>query len=1484
MEALNGGNLPIGSALFSLRNSDGILVSEAGISAVEPIRSGSIFVDQAGNSTGLALANPMLSDIQIRFTLRNAAGDAIGQETLGLGARQHFANFVGELFPMTPPNFLGSLTFDVLTPNGEVAAVSIRQGVSAQGDPLFATLPVASLEQNVAPSGAGATELVLPHLGAGGIPGSTTSLSSQILLFNLVGAEVRGQIRLVGGNGLPLVADLDGISGSTFDYVIPPDGVLRSTLTSAGPIVQGYAIVSRTQGPLLPAATAVFRFETPEGLISEAGVSAIRATTRARVLVDFVGTQTGVAVARAGLPAGEVIFELFDQNGFSLATETEDLAAGGYLPIFVSELFPGEIHASFTGILEIRSSSPLVPITLKLTLNEREDPILTTLPIADLTLPLFSNTRILPQIGFGSGLSTRLIFLWPETLSGGQFRLTFTNSDSSPMVLPITGTENSQFDFSFNRGGARQVRPNNRSTPVQLLLNFGMPGQAEIPVIQGDTSVVRTLIVDSDGAFRDDFDPSFASLDPSVATIDAFGEIQGIQAGFSSLTVSLASIVNSATIQVTDVTSGPPGITAEGVVEDSSGLLFLTSPSTHRVLTLESLDQQPEEYAGVDSVPGHLDSQRATALFDTPTFPSLDRAANLLYVSDSANRRIRRVDPGADGEVSTLAGTGASGNQDGVAVQATFSDPQGVALDNRGGLWIVDRGNHTIRRLDLLTGIVSTVAGSPGSPGFQDGDGAAARFSMPTGIAFESESIAQQLQRQQDATPPPPTTVIVADTGNGALRRVGLDGSVETLTFPAAAVPQGFDFSPFFEPTGVGIDAFGTIYVSAILPNTSIVQIHAPKLLVNPRGISITQAGKLVIADGDSTVRAIRFGAPQIATISPTTLDRQGGQEVEIRGQNFSSEAVVVVGGRGARNLEIVDSTRIFINTPPLSGDDLRVTVQTRGGTAQSPFTIAVPPREDLAPGTIVTVAGGGSFAGDGGPASQALTNRPVGMTFDQHGNLFLAEALHNRIRRIDAQTGIIRTVAGQGVPTPFLDNVPALEATLNLPTHTAVTPEGDLLIADSGNHRIRKLDSSSGALFTIAGTGIGPGISGDGGPATQAQLSTPFGVAVDSTGAVYIADTGNNLVRRIDPVTQIIETVTGLQGPTGVDKGRNTLSIPISVSVDSNDRVLIADRGNHRIVRFSDLGFEVIAGTGISGFSGDGGLPLQASFASPSAVLADFDGNIHILDTANNRLRVIDSKTGLVSTVAGGTCCNLEDGIDPRQANLFSPFGLAADGAGNILISDFQNNLVRRIDAKTGLIGSVLGRGSNGDGSSALGAVMFLPSDVNFDPITLNLIIADREGFRVRELDAKGLIHTLAGNGKTFTFDGAGGTVIGDGLPAVDAAVAPTGIVKTDSGFLLIADSASGRIRGVDREGIINSVLVGLTGFVSMDIDSFENLIVSVSGFNVIVGLTPQGMVLPLAGDSNGGKPRFQRRRWPSWASSPQSGRRRWHRHRSRR
>ena len=335
--------------------------------------------------------------------------------------------------------------------------------------------------------------------------------------------------------------------------------------------------------------------------------------------------------------------------------------------------------------------------------------------------------------------------------------------------------------------------------------------------------------------------------------------------------------------------------------------------------------------------------------------------------------------------------------------------------------------------------------------------------------------------------------------------------------------------------------------------------------------------------------------------------------------------------------------------------------------------------------------------------------------------------------------------------------------------------------------------------------------------------------------------------------MTQIIETVTGLQGPTGVDKGRNTLSIPISVSVDSNDRVLIADRGNHRIVRFSYLGFEVIAGTGISGFSGDGGLPLQASFASPSAVLADFDGNIHILDTANNRLRVIDSKTGLVSTVAGGTCCNLEDGIDPRQANLFSPFGLAADGAGNILISDFQNNLVRRIDAKTGLIGSVLGRGSNGDGSSALGAVMFLPSDVNFDPITLNLIIADREGFRVRELDAKGLIHTLAGNGKTFTFDGAGGTVIGDGLPAVDAAVAPTGIVKTDSGFLLIADSASGRIRGVDREGIINSVLVGLTGFVSMDIDSFENLIVSVSGFNVIVGLTPQGMVLPLAGDSNG-------------------------------
>ena len=1100
---------------------------------------------------------------------------------------------------------------------------------------------------------------------------------------------------------------------------------------------------------------------------------------------------------------------------------------------------------------------------MKLTLNERADPILTTLPVADLTLPLFNDTRILPQVGFGFGLSTRLIFLWPDRSMGGEFRLTFTNSDSTPMVLPVTGTEDSQFDFSFNRGGFRQVRPNNRATPVQLLLNFEMPSQEEIPVIQGESSIVRTLVVDSDGAFRDDYDPTFQSLDPSVAAVSPFGEIQGIEAGFSSLTVSLQFILTFGTVQVIDLESGPAGIAIEGVVEDSSGVLFLTSPSRHYILTLESLDQEPQEYAGVDSTPGHLDSQRATALFDTPTFPSLDAASNLLYIADSANRRIRRIDPGNDGQVITLAGTGVAGSQDGAAAQATFVDPQGIALDNLGGLWIVDRGSHTIRRLDLNAGIVSTLAGSAGLTGFQDGSGAAARFSMPTGIAFESESTAQKLQRQQDGSPPPPTTVIVADSGNGALRRVGLDGSVETLLFDAGPAPQGETESRLFEPTGVGIDAFGTIFVSeptegrvrAILPDRSIVQIHTANLLVNPSGISITQAGRLVIADRDSTLRQIRFGGPRIQSSSPGTLAREGGQELGLTGQNFSSESVVLVGGQLGQNLEIVDSTRITLLTPALSGKNLLITVQTRGGTAQIPFTIAVPPVEELPPGTIVTVAGGPSFAGDGGPAEQALTNRPLGLTFDKHGNIFVAEALHNRIRQIDAQTGIIRTVAGQGIPTPFIDNVPGLEATLNLPSNTAMTPEGDLLIADTLNHRIRKLDTSSETLFTIAGTSTGPGILGDGGLATRAQLNLPFGVAVDSIGAVYIADTGNNSVRRIDPVTQIIETVSGQPPILAAGQGTNTLRLPFSLSVDSHDRVLIADSGNHRIVRLSDERFQVIAGNGQSGFSGDGSPALQASFANPSAVLADPDGDIHILDTGNNRLRVLDSETGLVSTIAGGSCCNLDDGIDPREANLFSPFGLARDGAGNVLISDFQNNLIRRIDAKTGLLGSVLGRGSNGDLNPARGAVMFRPFDLDIDPETANLIISDREGFQVREVDSKGVIHTVAGNGKSFIFDEQGAAVIGDGLPAMEAAVGPAGITKTIGGFLLIADFASGRIRVVDPEGTIGSLLVGLTGHVSIDIDSIGNVILSESVFNriFVFNARSQPPIQLLAGDLSG-------------------------------
>ena len=344
---------------------------------------------------------------------------------------------------------------------------------------------------------------------------------------------------------------------------------------------------------------------------------------------------------------------------------------------------------------------------------------------------------------------------------------------------------------------------------------------------------------------------------------------------------------------------------------------------------------------------------------------------------------------------------------------------------------------------------------------------------------------------------------------------------------------------------------------------------------------------------------------------------------------------------------------------------------------------LAVAPAAVAAPGDINTVAGTGSegFSGDGGPASSAELSYPYGVTLDASGNLYFADLGNNRVRKVDG-TGTITTVAGAGSYGFSGDGGPATSAELAQPTGVAVDSSGDLYIADNSNNRVRKVDSS-GTITTVVGGGIS-GL-GDGGPATAAQLNQPVGVAVDGSENLYIADAGNSRVRKVDG-SGTITTVAGTGGfGFSGDGGPATaaqLNSPYGVALDGSGNLYIGDTGNQRVRRVNGSGtISTVAGTGTQGFSGDGGPATAAQLRDPVGVALDGSGNLYIADSANSRVRKVDG-TGTISTVAGtGGFGFSGDGGPATAAQLNSTYGVALDSSGNLNIGDANNNRVRKVE-----------------------------------------------------------------------------------------------------------------------------------------------------------------------------------------------------------
>ena len=346
---------------------------------------------------------------------------------------------------------------------------------------------------------------------------------------------------------------------------------------------------------------------------------------------------------------------------------------------------------------------------------------------------------------------------------------------------------------------------------------------------------------------------------------------------------------------------------------------------------------------------------------------------------------------------------------------------------------------------------------------------------------------------------------------------------------------------------------------------------------------------------------------------------------------------------------------------------------------------------------------GGGTFDGDGGLATEARLNNPRGVAIDRAGNLYIADSSNDRIRRVDHQTGMITTIVGSGERGFSGDGGLATSAALYFPHGLAVDETGNLYFADAGSHRVRRVDARTGTISTVAGTGRTE-FSGDGGPATAAGLYSPRGIALDKAGNLYIADSHHGCVRRLDH-EGLLTTVAG-SNPRLPRRGMAAqyLLNPVGLAVGPDAQIYWADPPLNRVKK-ADLSqtdpktkngwITIVAGNATMGFSGDGSLAREAELAAPAALAFDSSGHLYIADHNNQRIRRVDPLTGIITTIAGNGDRGFSgDGGPAAEASFNAPSGLAFDAEDNLYIADAQNHRIRRIDAMTGLITTVAGSG----------------------------------------------------------------------------------------------------------------------------------------------------------------------------------------------
>lgn len=469
------------------------------------------------------------------------------------------------------------------------------------------------------------------------------------------------------------------------------------------------------------------------------------------------------------------------------------------------------------------------------------------------------------------------------------------------------------------------------------------------------------------------------------------------------------------------------------------------------------------------------------------------------------------------------------------------------------------------------------------------------------------------------------------------------------------------------------------------------------------------QAHAGTFTPGQTTFPATPVGASS-SSVSVTLVAQSGGTAGPavaftegVKDANAAEFAIAGAGTCGANsNLLAGQSCTVpVVFSPRYPGvRHGAVTLKTAGGQLLASTLISGVGRGGLPvliPGQISTVAGNGQwfFQGDGVPATQAPIYLPSGLAVDGGGNLYLADSINNRVRRVDAVTHTITTVAGNGNAGSAGDGGPATAAQVTSPSGIALDGAGNLYIADTGSNTIRRVDAASGNIVTIAGTPGVSGFTGDGGPATSARLNSPQALALTPAGDLLIADTSNAAIRVLTMDDGQIQTIAGTGTPgyngDGVLAVHAQLNDPSGIAVRADGAIAIADLSNNRIRLFTTGGnISTVAGNGTLGYTGDGGNATQAQLQGPAAVAFDPAGDLLIADSVNNCVRLVYGAQGTIVTLTGTPSDDryAGDGGPDNQARMHGPDGLFFDAGGNLWVSDRFNNRVREISGSLLTIG----------------------------------------------------------------------------------------------------------------------------------------------------------------------------------------------------